>query len=120
KGLVRAFGRGLFLCGGLVDAWGYAMGCKTRPCEKCALSSPLLPGFAFRDRRLAVAPGPVLFSKAPERVSHESYRRACRTFEVAGPRSSRGRAPQHHSDSGERPGEGRPWQVEPEGDRPRS
>jgi hypothetical protein len=40
----------------LVDAWGYAIGAKTRPCERRALSPPLLPGFAFRERRLAVAP----------------------------------------------------------------
>jgi hypothetical protein len=36
----------------------------------------LLPGFASRERRLAVAPHLGLFSKAPERVFHESYCRA--------------------------------------------
>jgi chromosomal replication initiator protein len=82
---------GAFCLSGRVNAWGYASGPKTHPCERRALSSPLLPGFAFRERRLAVAPGFSLL-KAPKRVSHESYRRACRTFEVAGPRSSRGRA----------------------------
>src|SRR5262249_60670622 len=55
--------------------------------------------------------------EAPKRVSNESYRRACRTFEVAGPRPPRGRTAQYHSNSGERAGESRSRQTQPQGDR---
>ena len=119
KGPIRGSG-GPFALWRVVDAWGYATAPQTRPCEKRALSPPLLPGFAFRERRLAVAPGLRVVSKAPERDFHESYRRACRAFEVAGPRPPRGRAAQYHSNSRERPGEGRPRQAEPQGHRSRS
>ena len=85
-----------------------------RPCHLCSPATHSACG------RLGVARIFRAFSTAPKRVSHEGYRRTRRTFEVAGPRASRGRAPQHHSDPRQRAGQGREGQTEHEGDRPRS
>jgi hypothetical protein len=49
-----------------VDVWGYALRGETRPCEKRALWSPLLPVVASRERRLAVAPHLGLFALTTE------------------------------------------------------
>ena len=50
---------------------------------------------------------------------HEGHRRARRAAEIAGPRASRGRAAQHHSDPRQRAGAGREVGAEPQGHRPR-
>ncbi len=51
---------------------------------------------------------------------YEGHRRACATPEIAGPRPSRGRAPQHHPDPRQRADPRRKRQTIVEGDRPRS
>ena len=60
-----------------------------------------------------------VFQGAEAGLPHESYRRARRIVEVAGPRASRGRAAQHHSDPRQRADQGRQGQAQPEGHRPR-
>ena len=53
------------------------------------------------------ARGRATFDAVETGVRHEGHRRARRTAEVAGPRASRGRAAQHHSDPRQRADQGR-------------
>src|SRR4029077_1194468 len=117
KGPVRGSGGVFLLCGGLWTPGDMPPRPKRALAKNARFRHLCSPASHSASAGLPLRLVSWVVSKAPERDFHESYRRACRTFEVAGPRPSRGRTTQYHSNSRQRPGEGRPRQVESESDR---